>query len=121
MAMYPQVRLSRPLSASVHHLAQITLAIVACVTFATPAFAQTIAAGSSHTVAVTPDGNVWTWGDNSSSRLGLGAGAGSNRKVPTQVPTFANVVAVAAGNDFTLAFDSSGFVWAWGGKRGTEG
>jgi alpha-tubulin suppressor-like RCC1 family protein len=121
MASDPQVRLSRFLSTSVrptsvHHLVHITLAIVACVTFASPASAQTIAAGGTHTVVVTPDGNVWTWGDNGSSRLGLGVGAGSHKKVPTQVPTFSNIVAVAAGNDFTLALDSSGFVWAWGGN-----
>lgn len=45
MALHPQGCLSRFFSTSVHHLATIALAIVACVTFASPAFAQTIAAG----------------------------------------------------------------------------
>jgi alpha-tubulin suppressor-like RCC1 family protein len=113
MAPYPQARLSRFLSSSAHYLANITLAIVACVTCASPALAQTIAGGGQHTVVVTPDGNVWTWGSNNANQLGLGAGAGS-KKVPTQVTGVSNVVAVAAGHDFTLALDSSGLVWAWG-------
>lgn len=116
MASDPQERLSSPggLSPSLHHIIRIALAIVACVTFTLPGFAQTVAGGDAHTVVATPDGNVWTWGNNGSSRLGLGAGAGSHKKVPTPVTTFADVVAVAAGSDFTLALDSSGFVWAWG-------
>jgi hypothetical protein len=57
-------------------------------------------------------------GDNGSSRLGLGPGAGASKKVPTEVTALSSVVivAVAAGNDFTLALDSSGVVWAWGGN-----
>jgi alpha-tubulin suppressor-like RCC1 family protein len=118
MAPHALARLSRFLSTSVHCIANITLAVVACVTFAVPASAQTIAAGSLHTVAVTPGGTVWTWGDNGSSRLGLGPGGGASKKVPTEVTALSSVVivAVAAGNDFTLALDSSGVVWAWGGN-----
>jgi len=119
MAPDPQARLSlsRFLSTSVHHIAHITLAILACVTFVAPAVAQTIAGGGQHTVVVTPDGHVWTWGDNGSNRLGLGPGA-SSKKVPTPVTALSAIVivAVAAGNDFTLALDGSGVVWAWGGN-----
>jgi alpha-tubulin suppressor-like RCC1 family protein len=39
---------------------------------ATPARAETIAAGAQHTVVRTPDGAVWTWGVNGSGQLGDG-------------------------------------------------
>lgn len=79
-----------------------------------PASTQTIGGGNWHTVVVTPDGNVWTWGRNSNGELGDN---GSERHVPARVTSLANVTAVAVGDTHTLALLSDGTVKAWGGNQ----
>lgn len=74
--------------------------------------AQTVAAGSQHTVVRTPDGSVWTWGANVYGQLG--DGTTTQRTTPAQVLPLSNIVAVAAGAEHTLALESNGTVWAWG-------
>jgi len=75
-----------------------------------------LAAGYAHTVALRGDGMVWAWGDNSADQLGLGASSTlSFSAVPVAVTGgLTGVVAVAAGEDHTLALKSDGTVWAWG-------
>jgi alpha-tubulin suppressor-like RCC1 family protein len=76
--------------------------------------AATIAAGAEHTVVVTPDGHVWTWGRNEHGQLGDGTTV--DHHSPAQVPGLTNIVAVAATTYHTLALASDGTVWAWGGN-----
>jgi alpha-tubulin suppressor-like RCC1 family protein len=79
-----------------------------------------VAAGALHTVALTTDGSVWTWGKNDFGQLGDGtkANSGVPRKV-TSVLAGKTVTAVAAGNFHTIALTSDGELYAWGG--GTAG
>jgi YD repeat-containing protein len=77
-----------------------------------PAAASTLAAGGSHTVVVTPDGNVWAWGANGNGQLGDGTTTG--KTTPTQSTSMTDVIAVAAGASHTLALRDDGTVWAWG-------
>jgi alpha-tubulin suppressor-like RCC1 family protein len=85
-----------------------------------------IAAGSDHTIALTADRTVWTWGGGSDFSLELGPRIGGDYTVPRQVdPSFlSNVTAIAGGDGFTLAV-SNGYVYAWGyntdGQLGTGG
>jgi alpha-tubulin suppressor-like RCC1 family protein len=80
-----------------------------------------VAAGSAHTVALRSDGTVWAWGDNEYGELGNNTttGYGAN-PCPVQVlglngsGYLTGVVAVAAGDEFTVALKSDGTVWAWG-------
>lgn len=80
--------------------------------------AKAIAAGQEHSVALKSDGTVWTWGFNGYGQLGNGTGTESN--APLQVfmsdgvTPLTNVVAIAAGDNHTLALVSDGTVWAWG-------
>ncbi len=90
----------------------VLFALVVCLP--APARAATIAAGAEHTVVVTPDGHVWTWGRNEFGQLGDGTNV--ERHVPAQVPGLTNIVAVSASYDHTLALASDGTVWAWGGN-----
>ena len=77
--------------------------------------AISIAAGSDHTIALKGDGTVWAWGSNGSGQLGIGtSGTGTEKRTPVQVPGLSNVIAIAAGNDHSLALKSDGTVWAWG-------
>lgn len=77
-----------------------------------PVPAARVAAGGSHTVVVTPLGDVWTWGANDAGQLGHATV--DEVSVPTKVPGLAGVVAVAAGESHTVALDADGVVWQWG-------
>jgi alpha-tubulin suppressor-like RCC1 family protein len=76
-----------------------------------------VAGGASHSIALKSDGTVWTWGSNASSQLG--DGGTTSRKLAAQVKTANNsfltgVVAIAAGDNFSVAVKSDGTVWSWG-------
>jgi alpha-tubulin suppressor-like RCC1 family protein len=75
-----------------------------------------ISAGASHTVELKSDGTVWTWGLNTSGQLGNSANTGTSNPNPTpaQVSGLINVIAIAAGEDHSLALTSNGTVLAWG-------
>jgi len=75
-----------------------------------------VAAGESHSVALKSDGTVWAWGLNAYGQLGDGTTA--QKTSPVQVGAgvngFSGIVAIAAGQYFTLALKSDGTVWGWG-------
>jgi len=68
----------------------------------------------SHTLAITPDGTLYTWGYN--NRGQLGNGGTSNRNVPTltSLGTSVKFIAVAAGRNFSAAIDTNGVLYTWG-------
>jgi alpha-tubulin suppressor-like RCC1 family protein len=72
-----------------------------------------IAAGTSHSLALTTGGNVYAWGANGSGQLGIGP-TPTSTATPTQVTTLSNVVAIATGANHSLAVKSDGTMWAWG-------
>jgi alpha-tubulin suppressor-like RCC1 family protein len=76
-----------------------------------------LAAGDSHTLALTWDGRVFAWGYNNSGRLG--DGTTQNQSSPVLVPGLSDVVAIAAGASHSLALTANGSVYAWG--VGTSG
>jgi|GEM_PF-1844856 len=76
-----------------------------------------ISAGSSHTLAVDTDGNVWAWGNNGLGELG--DGTVTDKKTPIRVKIsgetyLSGITAVSAGFLHSLALDTNGNVWAWG-------
>jgi alpha-tubulin suppressor-like RCC1 family protein len=72
-----------------------------------------IAVGGNQGLALRTDGSVWAWGGNSRGQLGDGTGANSD--MPVAVTGLgAGVVAIAAGEENSLALKSDGSVWAWG-------
>ncbi|HCU70494.1 MAG TPA: hypothetical protein DIC35_01920, partial [Candidatus Moranbacteria bacterium] len=78
-----------------------------------------VAAGDYHSLARRSDGTVWAWGRGSLGELGDGTWI-STRYNPVQVKDAAgtgfltNVVAISAGEDYSVALRSDGTVWAWG-------
>ena len=84
-----------------------------------------IAAGNAHSIALTSDKRVWTWGSDSSGQLGWSASQSDPNPTPEPVSGLSNVVAIAGGYDFSLAATSNGNVYAWGdntyGELGTNG
>jgi alpha-tubulin suppressor-like RCC1 family protein len=77
-----------------------------------------VAAGTTHTVALMADGTVWAWGANDNGALGDGTTTDS--PVPVQVVGpggtgyLAGVAAVACQGGSTVALKDDGTVWAWG-------
>lgn len=65
---------------------------------------RAIAAGASHTLALTSSGEVWSWGLNTSGQLGIGNTANQNRAV--KAPALASIVSIAAGDRFSYAVAS---------------
>ena len=74
-----------------------------------------ISLGSTHSLALKSDGTVLAWGANTSGQLGDGTVV--PKLTATQVSGLnagSGVVAIAAGNVYSLALKSDGTVLAWG-------
>ena len=76
-----------------------------------------VAAGARHSLALLDDGTVLAWGYNGNGQLG--DGTTTSKSNPTRVRDSAGlplrgILAIAAGEYFSLALRSDGTVWAWG-------
>ncbi|MCL2187691.1 MAG: hypothetical protein FWC16_01475 [Defluviitaleaceae bacterium] len=69
-----------------------------------------IAVGREHTLALTHDGRLYSWGFNGNGQLGTGMYA--RRETPALVVE--NIVAIAAGDVHSMALDANGTLWGWG-------
>ncbi|HYO72402.1 MAG TPA: RCC1 repeat-containing protein [Archangium sp.] len=74
---------------------------------------RALAAGAAHTLALREDGSVWAWGDNWNGQLGVETSVQA-RHTPAPVPGLTDVVAISAGQDFSLALRGDGTLWSWG-------
>ena len=78
-----------------------------------------MAAGQYHSVALKSGGTVWAWGSDEYGQLGDSDAVTPDTSVPVQVinsdsSALAGVIAIAAGQQHSLAAKSDGTVWAWG-------
>ena len=78
-----------------------------------------VSAGPYHSLALTADGAVWSWGDENYGKLGHGDE--QEQLLPKKVEAFAGrrVVAVSAGEDHSLAITADDAVFTWG--KGEDG
>ncbi|MBF9236073.1 cell wall anchor protein [Hymenobacter sp. BT683] len=79
-----------------------------------------IAAGTSHSLALTTDGQLYAWGNNDEGQLGNGSSLDSPTPVAVSLPTSAantTWAQIAAGNDHTLALTTDGRLFAWGNNQ----
>lgn len=74
---------------------------------------KSVDAGLHHSIALSRDGNVLTWGDNAYGQAGAGK-IGGIRPSPKAVQGLRDIIQVAAGQDHSVALDASGRVWTWG-------
>ncbi|WP_426058488.1 RCC1 domain-containing protein [Hymenobacter sp. B1770] len=86
-----------------------------------PAFAKAtwkqVAAGTSHSLALTADGHLLAWGHNATGQLGTGYRRSLTQPVEVPLPLSAansTWAYVAAGNGHTLALTADGRLYAWG-------
>ncbi|KAG9095608.1 hypothetical protein FRC06_009628 [Ceratobasidium sp. 370] len=98
---------------------------------------ESLAAGGMHTLAVDEAGKLWTWGTNDDGALGRmveGPDPEDPSKTidsdvaestPTVLKTLVDeefrTVAIAAGNNVSVALSSEGKLKAWGSFRSNEG
>ncbi|CAN6456668.1 unnamed protein product [Victoria cruziana] len=83
-----------------------------------------ICAGEAHTLALTAEGEVYSWGRGTFGRLGTGKEEDEKRPVPVSFVSDKKrrgrsdkprrMVAVAAGAYHSLALEDDGSVWSWG-------
>lgn len=73
-----------------------------------------IETGSSYSMALSTDGNVFSWGDGSSGVLGQTSASGQYITAPGQIGLLKNIKTISAGYGHALAISHDGEVWAWG-------
>ncbi|KAI3822449.1 hypothetical protein L1987_10039 [Smallanthus sonchifolius] len=89
-----------------------------------------IATGEAHTLALTGDGSVFSWGRGTFGRLGTGSEL--DRLFPARIDCNSidrsekvKIVGVSAGSYHSLALSDDGSVWSWGhntyGQLGVNG
>ena len=76
-----------------------------------------VAAGAGHSLFVKTDGTLWTMGLNHRGQLGDGTISGHTIYHSTPVGVASNVLAVAAGADYSLFVKTDGTLWAMGGNQ----
>ncbi len=78
--------------------------------------------GYYHSMALTADSLVWTWGNNSYAQLG-DSSIPLLSLVPIQAQGISNVVKIASGGNHSLALKDDSTLWTWGdnifGQLGT--
>ncbi|KAF5898053.1 putative E3 ubiquitin-protein ligase HERC4, partial [Clarias magur] len=74
-----------------------------------------VACGDQHFMALTNDGQLFTWGQNSSGQLGLGKGEPSSPS-PRPLKSLCGIplAQISAGGDHSFALSLSGAVFGWG-------
>ncbi len=82
-----------------------------------PLKANTVAAGSAHSLLLKQNGTLWAWGNNQSGQLGDGDWSTTDKHSPVQVGTSMDWVAVTAGGWHALGIKSDGTLWAWGNNQ----
>jgi alpha-tubulin suppressor-like RCC1 family protein len=84
-----------------------------------------VSSGLRHTAAIKTDGTLWTWGNGTYGRLGIGGeiiDANISRRT-TPVTTFVggtNWKQVSSGNRHTMAIKTDGTLWSWGYNGNAE-
>lgn len=80
-----------------------------------PSNITAVAAGGDHSMALTSDGNIWVWGNNTFGELG--DGTTTQRRSPVQVPGFTNAASIAVGYFHAAAIKRDGTLWTWGNNQ----
>ncbi|XP_061778902.1 probable E3 ubiquitin-protein ligase HERC3 isoform X1 [Nerophis lumbriciformis] len=74
--------------------------------------------GNQHCIALSRDGQLFTWGQNTNGQLGLGKGE-SSKLFPQPLKSLAGIplAQITAGGDHSFALSLSGAVFGWGKNR----
>lgn len=72
-----------------------------------------VGAGAEHTCAITSDGTMWCWGQDTEGQLGTGI-PGGQASSPLPLATTARFASVDAGKDHTCAIGTDDGLYCWG-------
>ena len=75
-----------------------------------------VSAGGEHSLALTADGAVWSWGYGGFGKLGHGDEQRQLRPKKVEALAGQRVVAVSAGAYHNLSLTADGSVWSWGDR-----
>ncbi len=73
---------------------------------------EAMSLGRAHSCALTNEGKVYCWGDNSSGQLGDGTTI--NRATPTLIKNIEDATSISTQWNHTCALKSDSTVWCWG-------
>ena len=74
---------------------------------------QLVGLGSFHTLALSVDGELWSWGQSYTGALGLGTSK-MQTQVPMRVGKNRKWREIAAGSSTSFAIAADGSLWTWG-------
>jgi alpha-tubulin suppressor-like RCC1 family protein len=72
-------------------------------------------AGFFSSYGIKSDGTLWAWGRNQAGQLGDGTTI--ERRMPVQIGSDTDWIAVAGGSTYGLALKANGSLWAWGNNN----
>lgn len=75
---------------------------------------NSISAGETYTLALTPTGEAYGWGNNQSGQLGDGTGSNSNVPMAVKMPEGVTFASIRGGANHAIALASTGAAYAWG-------
>ena len=79
------------------------------------------ACGSNHTITLSNDGTLYSFGKNCNGQLGLGHN--NDVSLPTPIPNLPQINQISCSSNFTVCVDYEGFIWSFGynsyGQLGT--
>lgn len=105
---------------------KIILFFLLCLT-TQPIFAQNLAVGSQHTLAIRSDGSLWAWGDNKDGQLGVGdyistydpKRIGNSNDWKKVFAASYDVYQGLIYKTVCFAIKNDGSLWTWGNKTAT--
>ena len=68
--------------------------------------------GENHTITLSGDGTVHSFGRNNEGQLGLGHN--NDVSLPTPIPNLPQIDMISCGCNFTVCVDQEGFIWSFG-------
>ena len=71
--------------------------------------------GEYHTITLSNDGTVYSFGRNKYGSLGLGHN--DDVSLPTPIPNLPKINQISCGSYFTVCVDFEGFIWSFGGNN----
>lgn len=92
----------------------INSAVPVAVSMPSGVHAVAVAGGDGHSLMLSSSGAVYAWGLNDHGQLGNGTTTQSDAPVKVLLPSGTVVKEIAAGENYSLALDADGTIYAWG-------
>ena len=77
-----------------------------------------VCCGNEHSLAVTIEGNIYSWGSNAYKQLGIGYNTPNFVNIPTRVYNVGSVSKISWGYEHSVALTDSGELYSWGHGEG---